>query len=127
MSSQIIHLLLIIVGPGMDVSKAMLKAMKKAKKEKRKAAKKGAETKAKNKKSSSMGKSSTAIIAKPSMAAVASKPSGLKKAPPAAVVPYEFSVRNNHLGAYLFIVVIIIVDSLLSLNPLFVVNYICRC
>ena len=101
--------------------------MRKAKKKKKDAAKKGVETKAKNNKSSSTAKSSTAIIAtKPSKAAVASKPSGLKKAPPAAVVPYEFSVRNSYRGAYLFIVVII-VDSLLTLNPLFVVNYICRC
>ena len=107
MSSQLIHLLLIIVGPGKDVSKERLKAMRKDKKMKKQAAKKGVETKAKNNKSSS----TTAIIAtKPSMAAVASKPSGLKKAPPAAVDPnYQYSLRNNHQGEYLFVVVLIII------------------
>ena len=91
----------------MDMDMSWMKAMKKAKKGKRKSAKKGAETKAKNK-SSSMGKSSTAIIAKPSMAAVASKPSGLKKAPlAAAVAPHKFSAHNKHKGAYLFVVVLL--------------------
>jgi len=57
------------------------------------------------------------VAAKSSTAAVAPKPSE-KKAPPIAVVPHEFGIHgNNYKGAYLFVVVLlIIVDSLLILN-----------